>query len=161
METQTQEVLSVFDQLPASAKYQVAVEILRRLDSGEAIEQAITALNEKWPVAPTYPLQGKPVHLQDPFAPAVPLEDWNVYRDTPSPLTVSPSGGQQLLLSAVVTPEDEMFIAQCLEIDVASQGYTVEEALANLREAVELLLEPPYPMTLPQIHRFGVEVSAP
>jgi hypothetical protein len=80
---QTQEVLSVFDQLPAAAKYQVAVEILRRLDSGEAIEKAIIALNEKWPVEPTYPLRGKPVSLEAPFAPAVPLEDWDVYRDTP------------------------------------------------------------------------------
>ncbi|MCJ7574991.1 type II toxin-antitoxin system HicB family antitoxin, partial [Candidatus Bathyarchaeota archaeon] len=31
----------------------------------------------------------------------------------------------------------------CPELDVASQGTTVEEALANLREAVELYLEDP------------------
>ena len=46
-------------------------------------------------------------------------------------------------LSADVWREDDMFIAQYLEFDVASQGYTVEEALDNLREAVELFLEPP------------------
>jgi hypothetical protein len=32
-------------------------------------------------------------------------------------------------------------IAQCLEVDVASQGRTIDEALANLAEAVELYLE--------------------
>ena len=32
-------------------------------------------------------------------------------------------------------------VARCLEVDVASQGHTVEEALANLREALELSFE--------------------
>jgi predicted RNase H-like HicB family nuclease len=50
---------------------------------------------------------------------------------------------KQLNLTANVWREDDMFIAQYLEFDVASQGYTVEEALDNLREAVELFLEPP------------------
>ncbi|MGE0129807.1 MAG: type II toxin-antitoxin system HicB family antitoxin [Blastocatellales bacterium] len=50
---------------------------------------------------------------------------------------------QRLNLTANVWREDDMFIAQCLEFDVARQGYTVEEALDNLREAVELHLEPP------------------
>jgi predicted RNase H-like HicB family nuclease len=50
---------------------------------------------------------------------------------------------KKLHLSANVWREDEMFIARRLEFDVASQGYTVEEALDNLREAVELFLEPP------------------
>jgi predicted RNase H-like HicB family nuclease len=31
-----------------------------------------------------------------------------------------------------------------LEIDIASQGETEEEALANLKEALELHLEPPH-----------------
>jgi predicted RNase H-like HicB family nuclease len=34
-----------------------------------------------------------------------------------------------------------MFVAQCLDVDVASQGASAEQALANLREAVELFLE--------------------
>ncbi len=38
-------------------------------------------------------------------------------------------------------PEGKLYVAQCLEVDVASQGATVEEALANLREAVELYFE--------------------
>ena len=44
--------------------------------------------------------------------------------------------------TANVWQEDEMYIAQCLEVDVASQGNSEDEALANLREAVELYFEP-------------------
>lgn len=39
--------------------------------------------------------------------------------------------------------EGNLHIAQALDIDVASQGETHEEALANLREALELHFEPP------------------
>lgn len=44
-------------------------------------------------------------------------------------------------LTAAITPEDGGFVAQCLEVDVASQGDSLEEALANLREALELYFE--------------------
>jgi predicted RNase H-like HicB family nuclease len=44
-------------------------------------------------------------------------------------------------LTAAVHQEEDWYVAQCLEIDVASQGRTVEEALANLREAVALYLD--------------------
>ena len=37
--------------------------------------------------------------------------------------------------------EDEFFGAQCLNVDVSSFGPTRDEALANLREAVELYFE--------------------
>lgn len=43
--------------------------------------------------------------------------------------------------TALIWKEEEQFVALCPEIDVASQGYTIEEALANLKEAVELYLE--------------------
>jgi predicted RNase H-like HicB family nuclease len=43
--------------------------------------------------------------------------------------------------TASVWQEDDWFVAQCLEVDVASQGDTEEEALANLREALELHFE--------------------
>ena len=52
-------------------------------------------------------------------------------------------------LTASIWKEGDWFIAQCLEIDVASQGETEEEALANLREALELHLEPPNATTTP------------
>ena len=44
-------------------------------------------------------------------------------------------------LTAVVAHESPWYVARCLEVEVASQGTTVEEALANLREATELYLE--------------------
>jgi len=37
--------------------------------------------------------------------------------------------------------ETDGFVAICPELDVASQGDSVEEASANLREAVELFIE--------------------
>ena len=40
-----------------------------------------------------------------------------------------------------MTREDDGFVAICPEVDVASQGATVEEAKANLKEAVELFFE--------------------
>jgi predicted RNase H-like HicB family nuclease len=43
--------------------------------------------------------------------------------------------------TAVVEKEGDGYVALCPELDVASQGTTVEEATANLKEAVELFLE--------------------
>ena len=37
-------------------------------------------------------------------------------------------------LTAAVHQEEDWFIAQCLEVEVASQGHTIDEALANLAE---------------------------
>lgn len=45
---------------------------------------------------------------------------------------------QRPIVHAIVTPEDDWFVAQALEVDIASQGKTRDEALANLREAIEL-----------------------
>ena len=44
-------------------------------------------------------------------------------------------------LSAIISKEDGEYVALCPELDVASQGDSIEEALANLKEAVELYLE--------------------
>ena len=46
-----------------------------------------------------------------------------------------------LSLTAVLEREGNLFVALCPELDVASQGNTVEESLANLKEAVDLFLE--------------------
>jgi predicted RNase H-like HicB family nuclease len=43
--------------------------------------------------------------------------------------------------TAILEKEGDPYVALCPELDVASQGPTVEEATANLREAVELFLE--------------------
>lgn len=47
------------------------------------------------------------------------------------------------VLTASVWREGEWYVAQCLEVDVASQGESEEEALMNLREALDLHFEPP------------------
>ena len=44
-------------------------------------------------------------------------------------------------LTAIIEREKSAFISLCPELDIASQGNTVEESLANLREAVELFVE--------------------
>ena len=51
-------------------------------------------------------------------------------------------------MTAAVTKEGELYVAQCLDVDVASQGATVDEALANLREALELRFEDGVPPNL-------------
>ncbi len=43
--------------------------------------------------------------------------------------------------TAILEKEGDLFVALCPELDIASQGVTVEEATANLKEAVELFLE--------------------
>ncbi|RME91871.1 MAG: type II toxin-antitoxin system HicB family antitoxin [Verrucomicrobia bacterium] len=48
---------------------------------------------------------------------------------------------KRLQLTALLEREEEGYVALCPELDVASQGDTLDEALANLREAVELFLE--------------------
>lgn len=53
-------------------------------------------------------------------------------------------------LSAALHREGEWFVSWCPELDVASQGRTVEEALANLREAVELFFLEEADMELPE-----------
>lgn len=47
---------------------------------------------------------------------------------------------KNLGFSAMVFSEGKSYSAWCPDLDVASQGETVEEALANLKEAVELHL---------------------
>jgi predicted RNase H-like HicB family nuclease len=43
--------------------------------------------------------------------------------------------------TAIILDEDGGYVSLCPDLDIASQGDTVEEALANLKEAVELFLE--------------------
>ena len=44
-------------------------------------------------------------------------------------------------LTAIIQSEPPGFVSLCPELDVASQGDTIEQSLANLREAVELFYE--------------------
>jgi predicted RNase H-like HicB family nuclease len=45
--------------------------------------------------------------------------------------------------SATVWREGDWYVSQCLDVDIASQGRTEEEALENLKEALALHFEPP------------------
>jgi predicted RNase H-like HicB family nuclease len=49
--------------------------------------------------------------------------------------------GERLSFSCVVWKEDDWYVSWCPELDIASQGKSVDEALSNLREAIELYLE--------------------
>jgi predicted RNase H-like HicB family nuclease len=62
--------------------------------------------------------------------------------------------------TARVWKEDPWFIAQCTEVDVASHGHTEQEALDNLREALELHFEPPTATIRPKLADIEVEVGA-
>ena len=44
-------------------------------------------------------------------------------------------------LTAIIEREDEICVALCPELDIASQGDSIEDALSNLKEAVDLFLE--------------------
>ena len=64
-------------------------------------------------------------------------------------------------LTAAVTRDDRWYVARCLEVEVTSQGTSVDDALANLKEALELYFEnEPLPDGLepPAIHT--VEIAA-
>jgi predicted RNase H-like HicB family nuclease len=64
-------------------------------------------------------------------------------------------------LTAAVTHEPPWYVARCLEVEVTSQGESVEEALANLREALELYFEDaPLPDAVEPPIIASVEVAA-
>ena len=63
-------------------------------------------------------------------------------------------------LTASLQNEGEWIVATCLENGIASQGKTLDEALANLREAIELYFEDePEVPTYPQIFVTAFEVA--
>ena len=43
--------------------------------------------------------------------------------------------------TAIIEKDGDLYVALCPELDIASQGTTIEDAKANLKEAVELFLE--------------------
>jgi len=54
------------------------------------------------------------------------------------------TGGAEMttrILTAILHKEDDLYVAECPEVGTVSQGTTIEEALANLKEATELYLE--------------------
>jgi len=65
-------------------------------------------------------------------------------------------------LTAILHEEGDLFVAECSETGTASQGATIEEAIANLREATELYLEefPQRTSSHPILTTFEVPVHA-
>ena len=69
------------------------------------------------------------------------------------------------LLTAIIEREDNGYVALCPEVDVASQGDTVDEARNNLKEALELFFETASVIEIrrrmhSEIYITNVEVSA-
>ena len=67
---------------------------------------------------------------------------------------------EQKTFTASISRENEWFIAQCLEVDIASQGKSEDEAVDNLREALELYFEPPRPTVIPKLRKFEVNINS-
>ena len=64
--------------------------------------------------------------------------------------------------TAVLHKEEDLYVAECPEVGTVSQGGTIEEAIANLREATELYLEefPAPGFTRPLVTTFEAKVYA-
>lgn len=63
--------------------------------------------------------------------------------------------------TAAISHEDAWYVARCLEVEVTSQGASVDDALANLKEALELYFEDePMPAGLEPPLIASVEIAA-
>ena len=63
-------------------------------------------------------------------------------------------------LTAVIEREGEAYVALCPELDIASQGETVEESQRNLREALELFFEEASPAEVEERLRSEVYITS-
>lgn len=67
-------------------------------------------------------------------------------------------------LTAVITRESTWYVARCLQVEVTSQGPTVEDALANLKEALELYFADgasvPEPVSHPLVTQIEIRTPA-
>lgn len=46
-----------------------------------------------------------------------------------------------MFYSAIIHKEEDIYVAECPEVGTVSQGYSIDEAVDNLKEATELYLE--------------------
>ena len=63
-------------------------------------------------------------------------------------------------LTAVIEREGDAYVALCPELDIASQGGTVEESQRNLQEALELFFEEASPVEVQERLRAEVYVTS-
>lgn len=60
--------------------------------------------------------------------------------------------------NVIIQKEEKWYVAKCLDNNVASQGKTIEEALSNLKEAIELFNETEEPVMPKDIFITTLEV---
>lgn len=70
------------------------------------------------------------------------------------------NGSMKRPFAVTTWQEGEWFVAQCLEVDVATQGETEAEAVENLKEALELYFEEPTANRPAAVKYVEVEVGA-
>ncbi len=63
-----------------------------------------------------------------------------------------------LKYNVVIEKEENWYVAKCLDNNIASQGNTIEEALKNLKEAIELYYEDEEPVNPKEIFVTTLEV---
>ena len=57
---------------------------------------------------------------------------------------------QTRTFTAVIHKENDLYVAECPEVGTVSQGESIEDAIANLKEATELYLEE-FPYQIPAV----------
>jgi predicted RNase H-like HicB family nuclease len=67
---------------------------------------------------------------------------------------------EMFTFTAMVQKEGEWYISSCLELNISSQGKTIEDAVSNLKKKVELYIEREgltLPLKRPFLTTFKVE----
>lgn len=61
--------------------------------------------------------------------------------------------------NVIIQKEEEWYVAKCIDNNVASQGKTIEEAMKNLKEALELYMQDEEPIKPKEIFVTTLEVA--
>lgn len=66
-----------------------------------------------------------------------------------------------ITFTAIIHKEDKIYVAECPEVGTVSQGFSIEDAISNLKEATELYLEefPPENYSKPILTTFEAEYA--
>ena len=90
----------------------------------------------------------------------VKMEKYGVPCSLDQPFVKSGARTVKRTFTASIAQEGGWYVAQCLEVDLASQGETEEESLFNLGEALTLYFTPPVATVLPDLRPIEVEIGA-
>ena len=61
--------------------------------------------------------------------------------------------------NVIIQKEENWYVAKCLDNNIASQGKTIEEAMENLKEALELYMQDEKPVQPKEIFITALEVA--